>query len=325
MEKVKDFFIDLVLNKGVQILWGLFVILIGYVIIKILLKVVRKIFNKSKMDKITISFLMSVLKCVAYIILILIVAQIFGISITGMVALLGAAGLAVGLALQDSLSNLANGIVIITTKPFHEGDYIQIGEIEGKVKNIRILTTALVTSDNKLVVLPNSKIVTSEIINYNVLGRRCVNFNFNVAYESDINKVREIIHSVIISNGKVLLEPQPFINIKSLDNSSINFVANCWCDAEDYGEVYYYVLNNVFNEFKKQGIVIPYNQLEVRLRNDNVTMPYNEENLPERVEKVREEKHENDLLDHLKFVHIKNKSIKKEKAKTKKKIENNKV
>ena len=115
-----------------------------------------------------------------YLLLILILAQIIGIPITGLVALISAAGLAVSLALQDSLSNLANGIIIISTKPFHEGDYVQINGVEGTVKNIRMLTTALVTPDNKLIVLPNSNIVTNEIVNYNVLGRRRVDLTFSV-------------------------------------------------------------------------------------------------------------------------------------------------
>lgn len=318
MEKVKDFFMDLLLNKGVQILWGLLAILIGCIVIKLVLKLLKSALSKSKMDKITVSFLMSILKFVCYIILILIVAQIFGIPITGMVALLTTASLAIGMALQDSLSNLANGIVIITTKPFHEGDFVNVAGVEGKVKNIRMLTTALVTTDNKLIVLPNSKIVTSEIINYNVLGRRRVDFTFSVAYESDIKQVRDIIEKVIMSNGKVLLDPAPFISLKTLGSSSIDFFANCWCDAEDYWEIYYYITNNVFNEFKKNNISIPYNQLEVRLRDDEVKMPYDEASLPERVEKVRVKKSNGDILEHLIFDNFsKNKKSKEEKAKLK--------
>ena len=318
MEKVKDFFVDLLLNKGVTILWGLFVVLLGIVVIKVLLKVIKRMLSKSKMENLTVNFLMSILKVVAYLILIMIVAQIFGIPVTGMVALFSTAGLAVGLALQDSLSNLANGIVVITTKPFHEGDFVKIGGVEGKVKNIRILTTALVTVDGKLVVIPNSEVVTSEIINYNILGRRRVDFTFSVAYESDIKLVRDIIMDVINSNGKVLIDPAPFVALKTLNSSSIDFFANCWVDAEDYGEVLYYVTEKVFNEFKKHNISIPYNQLEVRLRDDEVEMPYNTESLPERVEKVREIKKEEGLLDHLVFINRdKNKLTKEEKAKLK--------
>lgn len=318
MEKIKDFFMDLFLNKGVQVLWAILAIVLGLLIIKLALKIIHKTLSKSKMDKITVSFVLSILKFLAYIILILIVAQIVGIPVTGLVALLSTAGLAVGLALQDSLSNLANGIVIITTKPFHEGDYIKIGDVEGSVKNIRMLTTAIVTTDNKLIVLPNSKIVTSEIVNYNILGRRRVDFTFGVAYESDVKLVRDIIMNVIMSNGKVLLDPAPAVDLKTLNDSSIDFFARCWCDAEDYWDIYYYVTQNVFNEFNKAGISIPYNQVEVRLRDDQVTMPYNSAALPERVEKVRVAKDSGDLFDHILSVGKKRENKKPKEKPTKK-------
>ncbi len=299
MQKVKDFFLDLVLNKGVQLLWSLFLILACYIVAKIILKAIKRVLLKSRMEKITVSFLMSIIKFVVYMLLLLIIAQIFGIPMTGLIALLGTAGLAIGLALQDSLSNLANGIVIITTKPFHEGDFVKIGGVEGKVKNIRILTTALITTDGKLAILPNSEIVTSEIINYNILGRRRVDFTFGVAYESDIKLVRDIIMNVITSNGKVLMDPAPFVSLKTLNSSSIDFFANCWVDAEDYWEVYYYVTEHVFNEFKKNNISIPYNQVEVRLRDDDVVMPVNNASLPIREEKVRIQKFEGDILEQI--------------------------
>lgn len=302
MEKIKNFFMDLFLNKGVQVLWAIAAILIGLIIIKLALKIINKTLSKSKMDKITVSFILSILKFLAYLVLILIVAQIVGIPVTGLVALLTTASLAVGLALQDSLSNLANGIILITTKPFHEGDYVEIGGVSGSVKAIKMLTTSIITPDNKLITLPNSKIVTSEIINYNTLGRRRVDFTFGVAYESDVRLVRDIIMNVINSNGKILLDPAPAVDLKTLNDSSIDFFARCWCDSEDYWDVYYYVIQNVFNEFNKAGISIPYNQVEVRLRNDNVTMPFDSAKLPERVEKVRIAKDDKDLLEHLLFV-----------------------
>ncbi len=318
MQKVKDFFLDLVLNKSVQLLWGLFLILVCYIATKIILKVVKRVLIKSRMEKITVSFLMSIVKFVVYMTLLIIIAQVFGIPMTGLVALLSTAGLAVSLALQDSLSNLANGIVIITTKPFHEGDFVKIGGVEGRVKNIRMLTTALITSDGKLAILPNSQIVTSEIINYSVLGRRRVDFIFGVAYETDIKQVRDIVMNVIISNGKVLMEPAPLVSLKTLNSSSIDFFASCWVDAEDYWSVYYYVIEHVFNEFKKNNITIPYNQVEVRLRDDEVVMPVNNESLPIREEKVRIQKFKGDILEQI--IHEKKEKIlskKEEKAKRK--------
>ncbi len=318
---VKDFFVGIATNQTVidfalRIMWALLAFVIGYILIKILYNFINKTLSKTKMDKITISFLLSILKFVAYLVLILIVADILGFAVTGVVALLGTAGLTIGLALQDSLSNLANGIVIITTKPFKEGDFVEIGGVSGTVKSIAMLTTTIVTTDNKVIIIPNSKIVTTEIINYNALGRRRVDFTFGVAYESDVNLVRQIILDVINSNGKVYNEPAPFVSLKTLNESSIDFFANCWVDAEDYWNVYYYVTQNVFNEFNRHGISVPYNQVEVRLRNDEVVMPYNKEKLPERVEKVREEKVEGDILDQI--IHAAKKKHKKAKEKSQK-------
>ena len=200
---LKTFFLDNWLN----VVYFFVALFIGIVLVKIILRITRSVLARSKMEKITQSFLLSLLKFVLYLLLILILAQIIGIPITGLVALISAAGLAVSLALQDSLSNLANGIIIISSKPFHEGDYVQINGVEGTVKNIRMLTTALVTPDNKLIVLPNSNIVTNEIVNYNVLGRRRVDLTFSVAYESDLKQVCGIISEVIRSDGRTLEDP----------------------------------------------------------------------------------------------------------------------
>lgn len=322
MEKIKNFFVDLFLNKGISLLWAILILVVGVVLIKLVIKIIKKATANSKLDKITVGFLLSIFKFVAYVILVLICCQTIGIPITGLVALLTTASLAIGLALQDSLSNLANGIVLITTKPFHEGDYVAVSGVEGKVKTIKMLNTTLVTNDNKVIVLPNSKIVTSEIVNYNTLGRRRVDFTFGVAYESDVKQVRDIIMSVIKSNGKVLLDPSPFCSLKTLNESSIDFFANCWCDAEDYWDVYYYVTEKVFNEFKKANISIPFNQMEVRLRNDEVVSPVDPEPLPERVEKVRAKK-KDDVLDHIldKIAHNKEKDQSKKEKKRQQKLE----
>jgi len=319
-EKIKNWCVDFALNGGATLLKGVLILVVGLIAIKIVLKIISNAFNKTKMEKITQSFLMSIIKFSLYIILILMVATSLGIPTTGIVALLTACTLAISLSLQDSISNLANGIVIITTKPFKEGDYVNIEGNEGKVRAIKMLTTTIVTNDNKVITIPNSNIVTNEIINYSTMPTRRVDFNFDVAYESDIKKVKEIIEKVIYSDGRVLLDPKPFVNLKSLDSSSIRFFANCWVDNTDYWDVYYYVINNVFNEFKKENISIPYNQLEVRMREDNVIMPIEKSPLQQRVEKERvvEEKH--DLFEMLKLP-TKHHAEKKEKKNKKKDTE----
>ena len=294
---LKTFFLDNWLN----VVYFFVALFIGIVLVKIILRITRSVLARSKMEKITQSFLLSLLKFVLYLLLVLILAQIIGIPITGLVALISAAGLAVSRALQDSLSNLANGIIIISSKPFHEGDYVQINGVEGTVKNIRMLTTALVTPDNKLIVLPNSNIVTNEIVNYNVLGRRRVDLTFSVAYESDLKQVCGIISEVIRSDGRTLEDPAPTVRLANMGASAIEISARCWCDAEDYWDIYYYILDKVFNEFKKNGISVPFQQMEVRMREDAPAKFFDVSPLPARVEKVRPEQEEEGFIDRMKL------------------------
>ncbi len=308
-EKIKNAVTSFLSDGGLKILKALLVFIVGFILIKLVMKIVKSIFSKTSMEKITQSFLLSIIKFVLNLILIITVLQSLGIATTGLIALISAAGLAVSLALQNSLSNLANGVVIITTKPFREGDYVSINGVEGSVKNIKMLTTSIVTADNKMVVLPNSSIVTNEVVNYNALKTRKVTFAFDVDYASDINQVKQIILDVMTSNGKVRLEPAPFVALKTLKDSSLGFTASCWVDCEDYWSVYYYVMENVFNELKRNNINIPFNQVEVRLRNDEVVMPVNKDALPLRVEKERPEQIEGDIVDNL--FYIVNKKIKK--------------
>jgi len=291
-KSIEEWIINFGKTTGLSILEAVGILVLGIIVVKVVLRILKMILWHSRMEKMTVSFLLSILKFVLYIVLVIIVLQSFGISTTWLISIVTAASLAIGLSLQNSLSNLANGLVIISTKPFHEGDFVNIGGVEGRVKNIKMLTTAIITLDNKLVIIPNSTIVTSNVINYNILGKRRCDFTFDVAYDSDVRKVEKIIRDVMISSGKIHSNPAPFVSLKYLQNSSIQFFANCWCDASDYWDLYYYVINNVFNEFKKAGVSIPYNQLEVRLRDDKVTMPVVKDmkNTPEQIIAMKKQK-----------------------------------
>ncbi len=314
-ESVKNWFVNFAKTTGWDLLKSVLILVAGIIIIKIIIKVLKKIFAKTKLESITISFLISITKFMLYTFLVLIVFSALGIEITGLLALLTTASLAIGLALQDSLSNLANGIIIITTKPFAEGDFVNINGVEGTIKHIKMLNTTLISSDGKIITLPNSSIVTSNVTNYNKLGKRRVEFNFEVAYESDVKQVNEIILNVINSNGKTYKDPAPFVSLKNLNASALNFYANCWVDSEDYWDVYYYVLNNVFNEFKKQAISVPYNQMEVRLRDDSVELPFDKKPLEKRVEKTRIKEEPKNILT--KMIQKTKKDLKKDKKNSK--------
>ncbi len=260
----------------------------GLLAVKILINIVRRLFAKTRLEKITQNFLMAFIKLALYLIWVLTLLGMLGVQITGIITALSALLLAVGMALESNIANLANGIVIITSHLFNKGDYISVAGVEGSVVDINFLFTTIYTTDNKKITLPNSSIVNGSLVNYGANKTRRVDFTFSVAYESDVELVKKIVLDVMQSDGRVLLEPNaPFCRLKKLNDSSIDFFANCWCDSEDYWPVYYYVIENVYNEFKRNNISIPYNQLEIRTRTDNVVMPVIGEKLPERVEKER--------------------------------------
>ncbi len=319
-----DTIVNFFKSNGWTILGFFLALILGIIVIKVLLNICRRVFARTKVEKIAQQFLMGILKFVLYLILILILLGIVGIEVSGIITALSAVILAIGLALEDSIANLANGIIIVSTHMFKKGDFISVDGVEGSIDNINFLFTTINTTDNKKVTIPNSKIVNNSVTNAGANNTRRVDFTFSVAYESDVEQVKKIVVDVMKSNGKVYDTEgkTPFCRLKTFGDSSINFFANCWCDREDYWDVYYYIMEHVYNEFKRNNISIPYNQMEVRNRTDNVVMPYSKEKLPTRVEKQREEKQEFDLetanlrdIIHLKDVKKTSKSKKSKKAK----------
>lgn len=272
-------------------------LLIGIIVIKLVMLIFRKTFEKTHMEKIAQQFTLTIIKFLLWLALILGLISIIGIELTGIITALSAVLLAVGMALQNNIANLANGIVIVSTRMFKKGDYIIVGGVEGSIVDINFLFTTLLTVDNKRITMPNSTIVNSSVVNAGANKLRRVDFTFSVAYETDVELVKKIVIDCMHANGKIYdnEEYQPFCRLKTLNSSSIDFFANCWCDNEDYWDIYYYVIETVYNEFKKNGISIPYAQLEVRSRTDEVVMPFDRANLPARVEKEREEESKSGL------------------------------
>ena len=298
---------------------------IGIIIIKLIVNVVTKIFNKAKMEKIAQQFIRTIIKFCLYLLLALVLLSIIGIQISGIITTLSAMILAVGMALQKNIANLANGIIIVSTKMFKKGDFITVGGVSGSITDINFLFVTLTTPDNKKITLPNNTIINSEVINAGANKVRRVDFTFSVAYETDVELVKSIVLDVMKSNGKIYIndDKKPFCRLKTLGASSLDFFAYCWCDKEDYGDVLYYVTETVYNEFKKNNVSIPYTQFEIRNRTDNVIMPYNKENLPERVEKVRKNEKTFNLETADLVGFFRNSKRKKEEKNEEKKIETN--
>lgn len=268
-----------------NILFFFITLIAGIFVIKFLLKLIKKIFARHGTDALMQRFILTVTKCVTGIVLVLVLFRLAGIEITGIVTALSAALLAIGVALQSYISNLASGIIIACSKMYHKNDYIIVNNVEGKIDNIGLLFTTLYTYDKQKIVIPNSKITAESVVNVFTNDSRRVTFKFNVAYESDMALVKKVITDVISSDKKVLADPAPFCSISSYQASSIEFTATCWCKSEDYWKVYYFVMENMYNEFKRNGIVIPFQQTEIRIRTDSVEMPV--------IEKI-EKKHNTD-------------------------------
>ena len=284
-ETIKNYFTDNVWN----IVAFFAALLIGIIVIKLLVLVIRRVMIRAKVEEVARNFILTIIKFLLWLVLILILLSIIGVQITGIITALSAAILAVGMALQSNISNIANGIVIVVYKMFKKGDRITVGDKEGTVVEINFLFTTIHTADNRKITIPNSTIVNSAVVNAGANPRRRVDFTFPVAYDSDVDLVKKIVLEVMASDGRIYLDPAPFCKLKTFGSSSIDFFANCWCDSEDYWDVYYYVMENVFNEFKRQGVSIPFAQMEVRTLTEKKEMPYREDGLPKRVEKERSE------------------------------------
>lgn len=294
-EKIWNNVISWCSTKGLRLLEAVLVLIVGIIIVKLLVKALRATLNKTKLEKVVAHFLVNVTKFLLYLMVLYIFASMIGIPMTGFIAIISAGGLAVSLALQGSLSNLANGVVLICTKPFNENDFVEIDGQSGSVKEIKMMYTILNTPDNKSVIIPNKTVVESKIVNYSANDTRKVVFSFDVAYNSDVEKVKAIINSVIINHELVLLEPTPFIALKTLGESNITFMASCWCKSQDYWTVYYDVIDEVFNEFKRENISIAYNQLEVRMRTDEEILPYKNDVIQDRIEEKKKKLKEDKL------------------------------
>lgn len=313
-------------TNNVWAIIGFFATLVlGLILIKIVYVAVKRIFARTKMEKIAQQFVLAIIKFLLYLVLILCLLSVAGVEISGIITAVSATLLAVGMALQNNIANLANGIIIVSGHMFKKGDYIIVEDREGSIVDINFLFVTLMTTDNKRITIPNSIIVNNAVVNSGANAQRRVDFTFSVAYESDVELVKKIVTDCMLSNGKVYdtQDKKPFCRLKTLGASSLDFFANCWCDTEDYWDVYYYVMETVYNEFKKHNICVPYNQLEVRQRTDTVDMPFVDGPLPQRVEKVRPQPQPSELekLFHLNR-HKKKKAEKKAKKNNGSEVEN---
>lgn len=257
--------IDLIVEYGLKVLGAIVIWIVGAWVIKKILKATNKVMAKREYEESLQKFLMNLLSWSLKIILIIVVLGTVGVETTSFAAILAAAGLAIGMALQGSLGNFAGGVLIMIFKPFKIGDFIQAQGESGTVKEIEIFTTKLTTPDNKEIIIPNGSLSNGNITNYSTEATRRVDFTFGVGYDSDIKKTKEVILSVINSSPNVLQEPAPAINVSELADSSINFFTRVWVNKEDYWAVKFDIIERTKEAFDAAGIEIPYpHQVEIQ-------------------------------------------------------------
>lgn len=256
---------DHIMSAVPTILIALLVFIVGFVITRILLRIFTKCMDRSNADGTAASFLRSLLKILLLTINLIITLSVLKIPMTSIIAVLSATGLAVGLALQNSLSNLAGGFIILFSKPFKAGDYIETNSSSGNVESISILYTKIITVDNKTVYIPNGKVADSLIINYSEQDCRRVDFEFGISYSEDFEKAKEIILSVADEYELVLNEPETLVRLGKQESSSLQIITNVWTKTENYWTVKYDMMEMVTKAFQEKGISIPYNQLDVHI------------------------------------------------------------
>lgn len=265
MEKYLEKAETLLMDYAPKVLTAIVILLVGLFIINMIIRFTKKIMKKSKVDDTLQKFFGDLLGWALKALLIVTVISKLGVPTTSFAAIIGAAGLAVGLALQGSLSNFAGGALIMIFKPFKIGDLIEAqGEI-GVIKEIQIFTTHINTPDNKLVIIPNGTLSNGNIINYTAEGKIRIDLVFGVSYDADIKQTKEVLLEVLTSNPKVLKNPEPSVNVAELADSSVNFAVRPWAKPEEYWDVYFEVTESVKVALDNANIEIPYpHQVEIR-------------------------------------------------------------
>ena len=240
-------------------------VIVLVILVKLLTSLISRIITKSKIDKSAHSFLLSVVKGVLWFVAITILASSLGVDITSLIAVLSVAGLAVSLALQGALANLAGGLVILTTKPFKVGDYVDIGGNEGFVEEITMTYTKIVSWDRRTFYVPNSTVTGSNVMNYSVDGKRRVDMNFSVAYENNMDDVKAALAEAVNNVEKVQKDQEIFVRLNAYEDHTIQYQVRCWCLGDDYWDVWFGLLEEAKRSFERNNIDFSYNHMNVHM------------------------------------------------------------
>lgn len=259
--------IDIVWLWGPKILAALVTLVIGLWVIGIITRSIGRGMEKRNVDPSLRPFLRSLLNAVLKVMLIISVIGMVGIQATSFVAVLGAAGLAIGLALQGTLQNFAGGVIILLLKPFKVGDFVTVAGESGTVNAIQIFNTFLKTPDNKVIMVPNGQAANSITTNFSAEDTRRVDWTFGIGYGDSTDKAKETLMELINADERILKDPEPFVAVSELGDSSVNFVVRVWVKGSDYWGVFFDMNENVYNKFNEVGLNIPFPQMDVHVHN----------------------------------------------------------
>lgn len=256
---------DAVILYGLRLVGVLVTLIVGWWVIKVIQNSLRKTFEKREIEKSLRGFLNSLIGIALKTMLLISVVGMLGVEMTSFIAVLGAVGLAIGMALSGTLQNFAGGVMILLFKPFKAGDYIQAQGHSGTVNEIQIFNTILKTPDNKTIIIPNGGLSTGSMINFSTEPRRRVDFVFGIGYGDDVAKAKQVLADLIEQDDRILKEPAPFIALTELGDSSVNLVVRVWAEAKNYWGIYFDMNEKVYNTFNNEGLNIPFPQMDVHL------------------------------------------------------------
>lgn len=274
MEAVKEFLsradlVPMLTDWAVKIVLALLIYLVGKWIARRLTRVVRRLMEARSVDPTLVNFLCNVVYAILLVAVILAALDTLGLPVTSLVAVVGAAGLAVGLALKDSLGNFASGVMLVMFRPFSKGDVVEVAGVTGKVNEVRIFSTILTTPDNKQIIIPNGQVASDTITNYTANDQRRVDLVFGVGYDDDLKTARDVLTRLCADHPKILEEPATSIFVLNLGDSSVDFAVRPWARTEDYWTVWGDLLEQGKLELEAAGCNIPYPQTDVHLHHQN--------------------------------------------------------
>ncbi|MCF8381012.1 MAG: mechanosensitive ion channel [Bacteroidales bacterium] len=254
-----------ILEYGPILIGAILVLLVGLWVIRILTRAIGKFLDKRNIDPSLKPFIKSLFGSLMKVLLYISVLGMVGIEMTSFIAILGAAGLAVGLALSGTLQNFAGGVVILLLKPFKVGDFIEAAGYNGTVKGIQIFNTVLKTGDNKIIIIPNGSLMNASLTNFSAEETRRVDWTFGIGYGDNYDKAKEVLTNLLVPDERILKDPAPFIALSGLGDSSVNIVVRAWVNSADYWSVFFDMNEKVYKTFEKEGLNIPFPQMDVHV------------------------------------------------------------